>query len=660
MDIDTHTSRAGARSQLQTSAFAPNMYRFFTSSIASAADFAGTPGFYDYFSEHLAKQSSLRGNADSVTQLGLDFFWLAFGFHAAAAAAFAHLTLFHGKEWRRLHVLTLAIAATGAAAYYALARGQGAVALANDAGTGFRLFCWARYVQWAATAPALVYVLGLLAGAAPGAILAGAAAAEASVAGRLFGALSGGASRWGWFACACAAQLALFALLFAAFRPAAYRRSLSRGHATTVALFFTLAAWLPELAAWVVGEGRRAATADAEVLLYAVLDVHRQLLSCAIVLLSEPVRGPLRSPRFGDDSGSDFEASPVPQAGGLYAELFGAVLSTAQLNSKGRTRDMGAKPAAAVSTSLGKDLSAYAVLANILRNAKHGLGPWSLVDVTLGIFILARKGKQLPERLEGAPVVTDRQYLTSVQFFWMLAGGCYRDFRYLHDYCPVRFVSSNWESEFREPAYCIAVNEASRQVILAIRGTELAHDVLTDLDFEPVPFGLQGGLAHGGMLESARYMRRTLGPELGRLLAENQGFGLAICGHSVRIPSSSSSLDQLIVSARRALTRRGPGCGKLGAGVAALLTVLYRDEGIPAVCYAFATPACVARNLSESVAPYISSFVLADDLVPRLSAAHIEDLRRDIARSPWQTLLTEEVRARTPAPFEFVAPSTFS
>eukprot|EP00741_Cyanophora_paradoxa_P011154 tig00020553_g10775.t1 len=255
------------------------------------AAFAGNSLFYDYFNQYFVKQSTLYGNADNITQLGYDFYWLAFGFHLVAMIVFGYLTVFHGKESRRLHVLTVAIAVTGAAVYYALARAQGGVALPNDANTGFRVFYWARYVQWAATTPALVYVLGLLAGASIEAIVAGVVSALIFVATRLFGALSANSSRWGWFSFACGAQLVLFGILFAYFRPAAYRKSDSRGYATTIALFFMLAAWFPYLTIWVIGEGTRAVTVDSEILLYAIFDVYKQLVFCAVVLFSEPIYG---------------------------------------------------------------------------------------------------------------------------------------------------------------------------------------------------------------------------------------------------------------------------------------------------------------------------------------------------------------------------------
>eukprot|EP00741_Cyanophora_paradoxa_P013211 tig00000178_g12761.t2 len=219
------------------------------------------------------------------------------------------------------------------------------------------------------------------------------------------------------------------------------------------------------------------------------------------------------------------EPAPGAEPGGWFNEIFGGVLSflwppdaspaAGPSQAAPHGHDMSAEPLTQIEGDR-RELSTYALIADILRKSVHGLGPWSLVDVTLGLFILARQGKTLPDRLEGAPLVTDKQFIASVREYLLLVAGTYSDFRWHIEASHAKFVRSQWESEPRRPAYFLAVNEASRQVILAIRGTESIYDVLTDLDIEPVPF--RDGLAHGGMLESARYLRRTLGPELRRLL----------------------------------------------------------------------------------------------------------------------------------------------
>eukprot|EP00741_Cyanophora_paradoxa_P013212 tig00000178_g12762.t1 len=81
---------------------------------------------------------------------------------------------------------------------------------------------------------------------------------------------------------------------------------------------------------------------------------------------------------------------------------------------------------------------------------------------------------------------------------------------------------------------------------------------------------------------SALPLRRDSTPWLTRRPQEHEGFGLAIVGHS------------------RRRARIGPSSPlpQLGAGVAALLALLLREEdGLPALCYAFAPPACVSRSI---------------------------------------------------------------
>merc|ERR1719221_257454 len=134
------------------------------------------------------------------------------------------------------------------------------------------------------------------------------------------------------------------------------------------------------------------------------------------------------------------------------------------------------------------------------------------------------------------------------------------------------------------------------RVVISLRGTSSATDALTDLVCHPVPIqlGAHDGIAHAGMLRAARRLDAAL-------------FELAEAGLS-RLGSQAP--------------RRVVICGhSLGAGVAALLSALWRDRGcLPGVdvkCFAFACPQVLDSSLALAQSGHTTSIIVGDDLVPR-------------------------------------------
>ena len=64
----------------------------------------------------------------------------------------------------------------------------------------------------------------------------------------------------------------------------------------------------------------------------------------------------------------------------------------------------------------------------------------------------------------------------------------------------------------------------------------------------------------------------------------------------------------------------------LGAGVSGLFTLLFHHEhpSIPIHGYPFASPCTMSAGLSEDCRDYVTTTVLADDLVPRISYGYVE------------------------------------
>ncbi|CAE8587646.1 unnamed protein product [Polarella glacialis] len=169
----------------------------------------------------------------------------------------------------------------------------------------------------------------------------------------------------------------------------------------------------------------------------------------------------------------------------------------------------------------------------------------------------------------------------------------------------VEFEQSSKQHFF--PGYLVAVDHATGHVVIALRGTSSMRDMLTDLVCQPADLELGGvsGIAHSGMLQAARNIEAKLAA-----LAEAGLASLAATGRKPRLMVIGHSL---------------------GAGVAALVTALWRDQGrfagVELGCVAFACPQVLDQQLSEAVSNFTASILFGDDLVPRFSLATSIDLR---------------------------------
>ena len=70
----------------------------------------------------------------------------------------------------------------------------------------------------------------------------------------------------------------------------------------------------------------------------------------------------------------------------------------------------------------------------------------------------------------------------------------------------------------------------------------------------------------------------------------------------------------------------------LGAGVASLLALLWRDEFRGLKCYAYGCPCVGSPALCKALEPHVTSILHGDDLVPRLSIGSCDDLRDSVLR----------------------------
>ncbi|KAJ3340458.1 hypothetical protein HDU83_007083 [Entophlyctis luteolus] len=167
---------------------------------------------------------------------------------------------------------------------------------------------------------------------------------------------------------------------------------------------------------------------------------------------------------------------------------------------------------------------------------------------------------------------------------------------------------------YRSP-YLIVHDVETDSIVIAIRGTYSAADVLVDLKFDvtkisiPDCEGDDDHLAHSGFLNTAMNIvgdikrLNILHPLLNDPNSEFHGFSLVVTGHS------------------------------LGAGVAALVANMLREDFPSTCCYAFEPPGCiVSARAAEHFESFCTSIVMGDDVVTRLSRNTLEMLKMDIAR----------------------------
>lgn len=162
------------------------------------------------------------------------------------------------------------------------------------------------------------------------------------------------------------------------------------------------------------------------------------------------------------------------------------------------------------------------------------------------------------------------------------------------------------QTKGRAPPYLIYISHSHQEIILAVRGLNLAKESDYKLLMDN-KLGMQmfdGGYVHHGLLESAIWLLKEESETLKRLWVENgKKYKMVFAGHS------------------------------LGSGVVSLLAVMvvnHREKlgGIPREmirCYALAPARCMSLNLAVKYADIIHSVVLQDDFLPR-TATPLEDI----------------------------------
>jgi len=178
-------------------------------------------------------------------------------------------------------------------------------------------------------------------------------------------------------------------------------------------------------------------------------------------------------------------------------------------------------------------------------------------------------------------------------------------------------ISSDFEGGLYSPGFVLSVNRADEAVVLAVRGTLMPHDFLTDLicHEEKLPPEFRGReeaeaaedhFAHSGMLESARNLSAKVLPLIQNLLSRRKykNYKVVLTGHS------------------------------LGAGVAGLMTAIWKASHPQTYrrthCYGYGMPAILTASIGKGIADRCTSVIIGGDMVPRFSLRSFRLLRDGI------------------------------
>ena len=171
---------------------------------------------------------------------------------------------------------------------------------------------------------------------------------------------------------------------------------------------------------------------------------------------------------------------------------------------------------------------------------------------------------------------------------------------------------ANFSNDVGVNPYMILRDLEWKTIIITIRGTLSFEDMVSDVTISPMPldklgeqFGFDGKdeYCHSGMFAGAKWIESDLTKHgiLDKAMEAHPDFGLRIIGHS------------------------------LGAGVAAVLGRILKQQYPDLHCLCFSPPGCVfSERTARESRKYAVSYVLHDDIVPRLSYEALVRLRNEL------------------------------
>jgi len=154
-------------------------------------------------------------------------------------------------------------------------------------------------------------------------------------------------------------------------------------------------------------------------------------------------------------------------------------------------------------------------------------------------------------------------------------------------------VKASWSSSLYSPAYVIALDHNTQNIVISVRGTMSVQDVITDINNLNVDF--TGGRVHGGINRAAKNVYNDIVEQLKMLMGDERykSYGFRFVGHS------------------------------LGAAVVSIITHMFFEDHSSMISktktYCYGCPPIFSENIAEKWSSNIITIVNHKDIIPRLS-----------------------------------------
>lgn len=182
----------------------------------------------------------------------------------------------------------------------------------------------------------------------------------------------------------------------------------------------------------------------------------------------------------------------------------------------------------------------------------------------------------------------------------------------------VEHVLTCFENEVYQTPFCVSIDHNHKKVVICIRGTLSLKDVLTDLTGETENLELECDHesedkceGHRGMIKSANFIMEKLERDniLEPIFLRQPNYSLVIVGHS------------------------------LGAGTGTILALLMRKKYETVKCFAISPPQVLNLKAAKYCEDFVTSVIVSNDIVARLSIYSMDLLKRDLIQTVSQCQL---------------------